>query len=100
MATLDTISTENKPEIKLLIKQMNEQMKNLDEVSASLKTTSNEIGILFNRINSGEGTLGKLANDPALYNHLDGLVLQLQELIRNIDRDPKKYLENIDIKLF
>lgn len=100
MANLDTMSTENKPEIKLLLKQMNEQMKKLDEVSTSLTSTSNEMGMLFKRINAGEGTLGKLANDPSLYNQLDSLALQLKNLVRNIDKDPEKYLKHIDIKLF
>lgn len=100
LANLDTMSTENKPEIKLLIKELNEQLAKMDELTTSLTQTSKELNELFKKINNGEGTLGKLANDPSLYNQLDSLALHLQKLVRNIDKDPKKYLQHVDINLF
>ncbi|TNE72682.1 MCE family protein [bacterium] len=97
---LESMVQQNKPEINETIKELKSQLKNLEKLSSTLDKTSKELDILLSKINSGEGTLGKLANDPSLYNQMDSLALNLQRLIQNIDRDPKRYLQHIDITLF
>ncbi len=100
LASIDTLTNENRPEIKKALKNLNEQFEQLETLTTSLEKTSDELGILLEKINRGEGTLGKLANDPSLYTQMDSLALSLQRLIRNIDRDPKRYLQHVDITLF
>lgn len=100
LATLDSLAKESKPEIAETIKEIQNQLKNLETLSSSLDRTSKELELLISKINKGDGTLGKLANDPSLYNQMDSLALNLQRLIQNIDKDPKRYLQHIDIKLF
>jgi ABC-type transporter Mla subunit MlaD len=100
LASIDTLTNENRPEVKKALKNLNEQLEQLEILTSSLEKTSDELGILLQKINRGEGTLGKLANDPSLYTQMDSLALSLQRLIRNIDRDPKRYLQHVDITLF
>jgi phospholipid/cholesterol/gamma-HCH transport system substrate-binding protein len=50
---------------------MNDTMKNFTEIAQ--------------RINKGEGTAGKLVNDPALYNELRDTVANLKEITRKIN---------------
>ena len=47
---------------------------------------------VFRKINRGQGSLGLLVNDPAMYRHTDSLVTQLRELLADIKSNPKKYL--------
>lgn len=100
LASIDTLTNENRPEISKALKNLNEQLEQLETLTTSLEKTSDELGILIEKINRGEGTLGKLVNDPSLYTQMDSLALSLQRLIRNIDKDPKRYLQHIDITLF
>ena len=47
---------------------------------------------VFVKINRGQGSLGLLVNDPAMYRHTDSLVTQLRELLADIKSNPKRYL--------
>jgi phospholipid/cholesterol/gamma-HCH transport system substrate-binding protein len=47
---------------------------------------------VFSKINHGQGSLGLLVNDPAMYQHTDSLVTQLRDLLADIKLNPKKYL--------
>jgi phospholipid/cholesterol/gamma-HCH transport system substrate-binding protein len=43
------------------------------------------------KINSGEGSLGKLANDTSLYNHIDKTTVELQALLKDMQEYPGRY---------
>ncbi|MAZ55062.1 MAG: mammalian cell entry protein [Flavobacteriales bacterium] len=60
-------------------------MNNLDK---SLATFDN----VFDKIENGEGTMGMLLNDKAMYNNLNSASRQLDLLIEDIKKNPKRYL--------
>jgi phospholipid/cholesterol/gamma-HCH transport system substrate-binding protein len=45
-----------------------------------------------NKINSEEGTAGKLLNNDDVYNNLDRATKQLEELLQDIKLNPKRYV--------
>jgi phospholipid/cholesterol/gamma-HCH transport system substrate-binding protein len=49
------------------------------------------------RVNTGQGSLGLLVNDPAFYRNTDSLVLELRALIADVKRNPRRY---ISLRLF
>ena len=69
------------------------------EFAAKLKNTMNNISALADRLNSGQGTAGKLLQDETLYNNLNQLLAETQDLIKAIRQNPKKYL-TIHLKVF
>ena len=44
------------------------------------------------RINTGQGTLGLLVNDPAFYANSDSLVMELRALIADVKKNPRRYI--------
>jgi phospholipid/cholesterol/gamma-HCH transport system substrate-binding protein len=54
--------------------------------------TMNELNELMARINSGQGTLGKLSKDEALYNNLNNSARDLDELLKDLKANPKRYV--------
>lgn len=60
--------------------------------SAKLKDTVQRLDSLLAGLQAGQGTAGKLITDPALFNNLNQLSLQANELIKAIRSNPKKYL--------
>jgi phospholipid/cholesterol/gamma-HCH transport system substrate-binding protein len=44
------------------------------------------------KINSGEGTIGKLINDKRMYVNLEAATRELEELLRDIKLNPKRYI--------
>lgn len=88
----------------------------VDSVSANLIALSNQLKQLpiastmdnvnavtdnlvkfSNRLNSESSTLGKLTNDPELYDRLNRVSADIDSLILDIKKNPKRY---ISIKLF
>jgi phospholipid/cholesterol/gamma-HCH transport system substrate-binding protein len=50
-----------------------------------LNTILNNVNNIVDTIQNGKGSVGKLINDPELYNHANGLVAQLQSLTTQIN---------------
>jgi phospholipid/cholesterol/gamma-HCH transport system substrate-binding protein len=44
------------------------------------------------KINGGQGTLGRMVNDPHLYQNSDSLVTELRSLVADIKKNPKRYI--------
>jgi phospholipid/cholesterol/gamma-HCH transport system substrate-binding protein len=51
------------------------------------------------RVERGEGTAGRLVQDPELYHNLNGTLKDLRQLIGDVRREPQKYLR-VKLSLF
>ncbi len=51
------------------------------------------------RLEAGEGSAGQLLRDRQLYENMNGAVREMRDLLGDIRRDPKKYL-NVKVSLF
>jgi len=47
---------------------------------------------IFQKINKGKGSLGKIANDTTMYNKLNGTIGSLNDLLMDIKQHPRRYL--------
>jgi ABC-type transporter Mla subunit MlaD len=91
----DDLSESKKEEIGEMISNLRSTSEELETLSKSLNQTTSTVNELLVKINSGEGTLGKMVNDESLYNNLDSLSFNLNELVKSIQKDPKKYLKHM-----
>ena len=48
--------------------------------------------VITERIDNGQGTLGKLSTDPSLFNTLNDSAKSLKEFLVEFRKNPKKYL--------
>ncbi|MGS2726267.1 MlaD family protein [Psychroserpens sp. BH13MA-6] len=64
----------------------------LSETVAGLDKTLASVNVLMARIESGEGSIGKLLKDEGLYNNLEGAALQMEQLIEDMKLNPKRYV--------
>lgn len=60
----------------------------LDKVNQTLENTQQ----ITEKINSDKGTLGRLMNDPALYNNLNATMRDADSLLVNLKAHPKRYV--------
>jgi phospholipid/cholesterol/gamma-HCH transport system substrate-binding protein len=77
-------------EIELLSHRLGQSQGRLDDFLA------NGDSVLM-KINSGQGTLGLLVNNPSLYHSSDSLMTQLRQLLSDIRANPGKY---VSVRLF
>jgi phospholipid/cholesterol/gamma-HCH transport system substrate-binding protein len=94
---LSEITSQQGDSIALAITRLNSAMASLETTMASLSSTTGQLDKILARIDGGEGTLGKLINDPDLYNRLDSLVVGVDELLSDFKRNPRRYLREMKI---
>lgn len=68
----------------------------LDSLVYDLQVTTTNLRALSQELNNPNSTLGKVLNDPALYNNLNSTISSLDSLFIDIKKNPKRY---ISIKL-
>ncbi len=95
MGSLSELSDGSKGNIESTLANLEKFSNELDALSAELQASSESINSILSKIDIGEGSLGKMVNDPSLYNNLDSLTVNLNELIKGIQEDPKRYLKHM-----
>lgn len=89
---LDTIAVDQKGNVNDGIKSIRVTAKTMEEASSRFKDASTSIDNVFKKLERGDGTIGRLMNDERLYNHLDSLILSLNELAKDLKANPKRYV--------
>ena len=97
LAQLDTLATDNRPRVDSLMVSLEDNIRELEKKRVELEGASAGLNEILEKINSGQGTIGKMVNDPSLYNNLDSLSNELNELVKGINEDPGRYLKHMDI---
>lgn len=95
LQNLDELSGENKEKLTALIENLEATSAELENLSTGLNETNLTLNEVLTKINNGEGTLGKMVNDPSLYNNIDSLSVNLNQLIKNINDNPGKYMKHM-----
>lgn len=90
VATAAVRLKETSEEVRSMSRQLTRSQGRLE----SLLLTSDSVML---KINAGQGSLGLLVNDPALYRRSDSLVTELRGLVADFKAHPKKY---VNLKVF
>ncbi|MGA8109689.1 MAG: MlaD family protein, partial [Acidobacteriaceae bacterium] len=69
------------------------------QTAAKLSDTIARLDSMLTKLDNGEGTMGALLKDRTLYDHLDEVAKNSNELMLAIRKDPKKYL-TFHVKVF
>lgn len=101
-ASLDKVTSG--PELERTVKRMDELTARMDTTLATLDRSSKSLETVLGRMDRGEGTLGKLSTDEALYDNaveatknLNKATAEMQKLMADLQANPKKY---INLKIF
>jgi len=97
MMQLDTLTTDNRPRVDSLLASLEENVSELHKVRTELEEATTNLNQILDKVNRGEGTMGKLVNDPSLYENLDQLTKEMNTLVKGINEDPGRYLKHMSI---
>ena len=98
-ASLDSTITNFKVSSKSLASITDEVAKaNLGETIKELQATISNFNSLLTAMENGEGSMGKLMKDEALYNNIEGATKELEALLRDIKLHPKRYFRILSKK--
>lgn len=70
---------------------------NVAVVTADLKATTARLNTILTKIESGDGSVGKLLSDPALYNDIRTVLARVDSLTADLKKNPRKYIPPIRI---
>jgi phospholipid/cholesterol/gamma-HCH transport system substrate-binding protein len=75
------------------------KLMNDSELYNRLNSMADRLDKLTASLNQGEGTAGQLLHDKQLYENMNGAVTEMRGLLKEITKDPKKYL-NVKVSIF
>jgi phospholipid/cholesterol/gamma-HCH transport system substrate-binding protein len=70
-----------------------------DAMFKKMNALTDRLDLLVTRVNDGQGTVGLLLKDKQLYENMNGAVADFRQLLAEIRKDPKKYL-NVKVSIF
>ena len=92
------ILNENREDLRTAVKNLAVTMEQFAKFSTEIETTSvvmrntfDNLDQISRQIQKGHGTLGRLVQDEAVYEHLDRTLTSIDSLLEDIKRDPTRY---------
>ena len=95
--TAKSLTTDREQQIIRTMDSFERSAAGLDRLTLRLDSLRTVIQKVSDKVNRGDGTLGRLVNDPKLYEDAKASVTELKALIEDIKKNPKKY---INLKVF
>lgn len=92
-----TIAAIDSAKVDSTIKNVRATSESLEKLSRDLKETNTQVQSLIAKANTGTGTVGKLMNDPVMYDNMARAVLRLDSLMVEFKTNPRKF---INLKIF
>jgi phospholipid/cholesterol/gamma-HCH transport system substrate-binding protein len=83
-------------QLNAAISRVDSTARALTQVAASMEKSIGSLQSVFNKIDRGDGTLGRLVNDTSLYSNLNGAARDIRSLATDMKANPKRYL-TIDV---
>lgn len=87
-------STQNLEKISGNMAKLSDSLSKIEfsKTVKSLEQTLATTQSMLTDIQQGKGSLGKLFKDEGLYNHLEGTARELEQLLADMKRNPKRYV--------
>ena len=88
---VDDIATAS-AQLKEASNDIREMSKQLSRSQGKLESVLTATDSVIMKINTGQGTVGLLVNDPRMYRNTDSLLTELRALVADFKAHPKKYV--------
>jgi phospholipid/cholesterol/gamma-HCH transport system substrate-binding protein len=85
-------------ELDRTLRTADSMMANLSKLSADAQNTAKQLDQILAKVNRGDGTIGKFANDTAFYDNAQKLMKSLQEFVDQLKKHPGKI--GVTVKVF
>lgn len=94
---LNTLVATNSDSLSATVQRVNRVLDQTERNLVVLQRTSTHLDRLLRKINDGEGTLGRLVNDPDLYLRLDSAATRFNVILDDFQQNPGRYLKDMTL---
>ncbi len=95
LANVDTLSADRKEQVDTVLVNLEETTEEMKQLTRELNQLSAGLNETVYKLNHGEGSLGRMLNDPSLYNNLDSLAYGLNNAVKKLNEDPRHFLKHM-----
>lgn len=96
-ADLQHFTNTNSDSLGIAVSRLNRSLARLETNLANLERTTQSLGELTTKMNEGDGTIGRLVNDPSLYVRLDSAASRTNQLLDDLQKNPGRYLKEMTL---
>jgi phospholipid/cholesterol/gamma-HCH transport system substrate-binding protein len=90
--TARSLTTDREAQLRHTLDSFERTAVSMERLTARLDSLRGSLQSVSAKVDRGDGTLGKLVNDPRLYDDAKETVAQLKLLIEDMKKNPKKYI--------
>ncbi len=83
--------------LAVAVQRLNRSMQQLEASLDQLEGTTATLDEILQKINTGDGTVARMINDPSVYERFDSTLAAMQRIMTEFQEDPKKYLRHLDL---
>ena len=95
--TVKSLTTDREAELRRALDSFERSAAGLERLTLRLDSLRATLQSVSGKVDRGDGSLGKLVNDPRLYDEARQTVTELKALLADIKANPKKYVQ---VKVF
>ena len=81
------------PQLKQTLEELQRQLKNLDQTLKQMHATFARTEEVLKNVQEGKGSVGRIYRDDELVKRLEKTLQELENLIQDIKKNPKKYFK-------
>ncbi|HYW32340.1 MAG TPA: MlaD family protein [Gemmatimonas sp.] len=92
-----TLASVDSTKVDSTVTNLRAASANLEQLSREVKATNTQVQGVLDKVSTGNGTAGRLLNDPAIYEQLQVTMRRVDSLLIDIKANPRKY---INLRIF
>ncbi len=83
--------------LSVTVTRLNRALARVETNLDHLERTTQSLGELTTKMNEGDGTIGRLVNDPSLYVRLDSAAARTNQILDDLQQNPGRYLKEMTL---
>lgn len=92
---MSAFSATSSDTLAMAVEGLNRSMRRLESSLDRLEGTTATLDEILAKVNTGEGTMARLINDPSVYVRLDSTLGAMNRILFEFENDPRKYLQHL-----
>ena len=87
------ISSVDSARVDSIVRGLQQATANFQMITGEMQVASTRFNSLLTKVDSGNGSMAKLLNDPEIYDNLRKVTARVDSLILDLMKNPRKYLK-------